>query len=128
MHARENTTCAYLHTRSLLILSLHHPALCSCLQAKIAELGGIEVLINAMREHLSKPLVQQYGATALRNLTLHNAENKKAIARLKGIEALISAMEAHSTVAVVQQCVATGPHLAAAVCGAALALRQASFY
>ena len=73
------------------------------LQAKIAELGGIEVLINAMREHLSKPLVQQYGATALRNLTLHNAENKKAIARLKGIEALISAMETHPTVATVQQ-------------------------
>ena len=56
-----------------------------------------------MTEHRTKPLVQQYGATALRNLTLHNAENKKAIARLKGIDALISAMEAHPHHASVQQ-------------------------
>lgn len=56
-----------------------------------------------MREHRNKPLVQQYGATALRNLTLHNAENKKAIARLQGIDALISAMEIHPAHASVQQ-------------------------
>jgi hypothetical protein len=41
-------------------------------QCVIAQAGGIKALVTTMVTHRARALVQQYGATALRNMTLHN--------------------------------------------------------
>jgi hypothetical protein len=71
-------------------------------QVRIAEAGGIEAVLSAMKAHTTSVLAQQHACAALRSLAV-NAGNKVLIAEAGGIEAVVSAMKAHKTIGLVQQ-------------------------
>ena len=77
-------------------------AFCSTSALFGANLGGIEALLKAMKDHPAHPGVQEEACQALRNLTA-NPENDVKLSNLGGIEALLKAMKDHPTVPGVQE-------------------------
>ena len=65
-------------------------------QVKIAAAGGIESILNAMKQHAQHESVQENGRAALWNLADGNADNKAKIAAAGGIESMLNAMKQHA--------------------------------
>ena len=59
------------------------------LQAEIAELGGIEKVIQAMQNFRNNAGVQEQGCGALRSLSYDNVENQNSIIDLEGMECIL---------------------------------------
>ena len=68
---------------------------------EIANLGGIQAILNAMKKHGAKAKVQEKACNALYILSFYEKQVK--IANLGGIEALLKAMKDHATEAEVQK-------------------------
>ena len=64
-------------------------------QVKIAAAGGIESILNAMKQYAQHESVQKQGCGALWNLAA-NADNKVKIAAAGGIESILNAMKQHA--------------------------------
>ena len=62
----------------------------------IAEKGGIDVILAAMKQHPDSTEVQQYGCAALGCVANGNDANQRTIAEKGGIEAVFRAMTQHS--------------------------------
>merc|ERR1712072_1275068 len=62
---------------------------------KTAHFGGIETILNAMREHGTNLAVQGSGCNALAGLASQNEENCMRIIDQGGISAIRAAMERH---------------------------------
>lgn len=56
---------------------------------------GIGALVAAMRTHRTNDAVQQYAASALKNLAANNSGNKSNIADEGGVGVLLTAMRSH---------------------------------
>ena len=82
--------------------ALRYLAVNDCNRVKIAEAGGIEAVVSAMKEHKTSVLMQERACVALRNLAVNDG-NKLKIAEAGGIEALVAGMEAHQTSVLVQE-------------------------
>ena len=66
------------------------------LQLKIAQEGGITVILNSMSFHVGKhPQVQAEASKALSELAYRCSDNKKAICDNGGAETIVKAMEEH---------------------------------
>jgi serine/threonine protein kinase len=76
-------------------------------RSEIAKLGGVEVLVETMNNHLQQRYVQECAMAALSNLSAGSPENQTKIAEANGIKALLAAMRAHATKPLVQQYGAT---------------------
>lgn len=76
-------------------------------RSEIAKLGGIEVLVETMNNHLQARHVQECAVAALSNLSAGSPENQTKIAEADGIKALLAAMCAHAGKPLVQQYGAT---------------------
>ena len=63
-------------------------------QIKIAQKGGIELAIEALKRHPGAG-VQQYGCLMLGNMAARNAGNQVTIVEKGGIELAIEAMKRH---------------------------------
>ena len=57
-----------------------------------AAAGGIEAVVDALKQHPSNIIVQQDGCSALWNLAPNSNDNQKAIAAAGGIEAVVAAL------------------------------------
>jgi len=75
------------------------------IRVKMAALGGIEALVQAMGEHGASAAVQQHACAALCNLAVDDANKVRRgkIAALGGIEAVLQAMDTHLGHALVQE-------------------------
>mmetsp|Transcript_40066 Transcript_40066/g.111350 ORF Transcript_40066/g.111350 Transcript_40066/m.111350 type:complete len:836 (-) Transcript_40066:165-2672(-) len=62
---------------------------------RIASLGGIDAIMEAMKHHPSVAGVQETASAALGNLALRSEENQKAMLHKGGIEAVLTAMAQH---------------------------------
>ena len=67
----------------------------------IGKMGGVKVILDALKRHKANADVQEWGCGALQNLTL-NDDNKKTIAKLGGIKVILDAMKRHESNADVQ--------------------------
>ena len=78
-------------------------------KVKIANLGGIQAILKAMKDHAAEAKVQENACAALLNLGI-NVDNKVKIAALQGIQAILKGMKDHATQAKVQRqaCAALG--------------------
>mmetsp|Transcript_73169 Transcript_73169/g.131773 ORF Transcript_73169/g.131773 Transcript_73169/m.131773 type:complete len:95 (-) Transcript_73169:39-323(-) len=65
------------------------------LRDKLAELGVIEAIMEAMKEHPRAANVQAFAASALQSLACNNLENTRKIRKMKLLELVEQAMEAH---------------------------------
>ena len=72
-------------------------------KVKIAEAGGITIILSAMKKISSNADVQHYGCAALHSLAWNNANNKERIAYACGEATIESAMRNHSSNACVQK-------------------------
>jgi hypothetical protein len=61
---------------------------------KIAAVGGIETVLDAMKRHTQHEGVQEEGCSALNNLA-NNADNEVKIANVGGIETVLDAIKRH---------------------------------
>lgn len=77
------------------------------MQGRICNLGGIELVLKAMKlETGTSSEVQEtveIAMKALRNLIAGNTDNAKKVSSLGGIETLVKAMQAHTDVVDVQK-------------------------
>merc|ERR1712079_437614 len=64
-------------------------------QDKIANFGGIEVVVDAARRHRSDAEVVRMACRAMFSLANCNDSNKEKIANLGGIEVLVDAARRH---------------------------------
>jgi hypothetical protein len=64
-------------------------------QTEAAAVGGIEVVVAAMRAHPGAEDVQVYGCCALGYLMRDYPANRTTVAAAGGIEAVMAAMRAH---------------------------------
>ena len=62
----------------------------------IAEKGGIDVILAAMKQHPDSTEVQRNGCAALGRVACANDANRRTIAEKGGIEAVFRAMTQHS--------------------------------
>ena len=69
----------------------------------IAEKGGIDVILAAMKQHPGSTEVQHQGCMALGNVAWNIDANRRIIAEKGGIEAAFRAMKQHSHDEEVQQ-------------------------
>ena len=72
-------------------------------KAAIRRTGGVEDVVEAMRQHQGNAAVQEQGCWALRNLARKNEANRVAIGEVGGIRALVEAMQGHLGQASVQE-------------------------
>ena len=63
----------------------------------ISHEGGIEVIINAMDNHILNVDVQKYSCKALSSLTHHSDENRVTVPSEGGIQVILRAMKLHSS-------------------------------
>ena len=62
---------------------------------KITDAGGIEIILNAARNHNDDTELLSQSFSALGNISALNSENKQKIAHLQGIETIVCSMRAH---------------------------------
>ena len=72
------------------------------IQAQIADLGGIELIVEALTSHPNVVQVQEAGCGALWNLAASSSINQVHIASAGGIDGVLSAMLTHPTAAGLQ--------------------------
>ena len=63
-------------------------------QVKVAQLNGIQLILQALTEHPQHTLCIQYCCWALKNLCLH-AENKVRVMRANGHKLVVAALKAN---------------------------------
>lgn len=63
----------------------------------IAEAGGIDAVVAAMRLHPAEPDVQRNGCLALANLAANNHDNRRLISAAGGVASVLHAMRMHQT-------------------------------
>ena len=63
---------------------------------------GLSLTLRSMAEHLSQPLVQEYGCGTLWNLMMATPEIKQRVAEEDGVRTVLAAMRAHPMGAGVQ--------------------------
>jgi hypothetical protein len=68
----------------------------------IAEAGGVQAVVGAMKLHQGIAAVQEMGCGALMNLAL-NAGNRMAIGEAGGVQVVIDAMKIHEGIAEIQR-------------------------
>ena len=71
-------------------------------QLEIANLGGVQAILQAMKVHATEAKVQKEACDALSSLG-NNDDNMVTIANLGGIQAILRAMKEHATQAKVQE-------------------------
>lgn len=70
---------------------------------KSHKFGGIDVVLNAMKNHNDNANIQKHGCHALCNLSYDDDENKNIIQVRDGIHIIIDAMKNHANIADVQE-------------------------
>ena len=62
---------------------------------EITDAGGIEIILNAARNHNEDTELLSQSFSALGNISALNSDNKQKIAHLQGIETIVSSMREH---------------------------------
>ena len=70
---------------------------------EITDARGIEIILNAARNHNDDTELLSQSFSALGNISALNSENKQKIAHLQGIETIVSSMRAHAYDPVLQE-------------------------
>ncbi len=73
-------------------------------EIKIRSLGGIGIILDAMKNHTNDADVQENAYTILHYLTCENTAAREQLLSLGGKNTIMKAMKNHASIAVIQTC------------------------